>query len=732
MPWEKLRDEDEGDFQDPQHPHHKTIVSKVHGFLTFLIFRRIDFKFYWAMYYVVTCLIFGIVISVMDGISYMDGVFMATSAMTGSGLSTVPMSRLSAGTFMILGVLMMIGCAPFMLMPVILYRRHCIGEAIMKIDALRRQKVLPKESELTRLEKNIVKDYRQVDDALGVLGMIIVVYYIGFIAMGIGLLFLALHLQPLQQELKDRGFSYFDNATFLAVSAFANAGITITSDNLIGMSHNPCAYIVLTWLIIAGNTAIPVFLRTIVSTIVYVESRFVSLWIPSTEHVVINDPNGVRPQRTALVESSRGKYRRSLQFILDHPRRLTTHMFSHLQTKVLTGMILSLVILQYVFFLGSTMNRTDALYDHSPSVLAGIGYFQTLSTRSAGFAMMDLRQLNQGLLFIYAIMMYMSSFPFVATLQKYSKEKPRLVDESVGGNGDEEGIVDDKLGASRGVQDGALVSVGTSMKSTGSNVNAYTSSKINITRDIEMASPPTDSYKHHGGMATDIDDHVLVAHNHFDELPSMKMRYTTHNAEQFHHKEHKEKEKDDDTSTLGADIEDEEAYSVSSSSGSYVPEDKMKASQINKRFMKHYFFRHSFFLILAVLVCAFSEDQILKDPTIDVNLWYIMFEIISAYGNVGLSLGVPGQVISLSGTFSPIGKCVIIFIMWLGKHRGLPSKDDEVIDFRCDDYLSACRYFDYSQQKRNVDIEVTTEQNPISNGNNSGRIVTYHPFHVHS
>jgi Trk-type K+ transport system membrane component len=730
MAWKKIVDEDDADSMD--HPHHKTITSKIQGFLTFLIFRRIDFKFYWAMYYVITCLVFAIIISTMDNISYMDGVFMATSAMTGSGLSTVPMSQLSPGTFMILGILMMIGCAPFMLIPVILYRRHSIGEVIMKVEQLRHQKLLPKERQLTRLEQSIIQDYHRIDDALGVLGIIIVVYYIGFIVMGIGLLYIALHLQPLQAELQHRGFTYFDNAAFLAVSAFANAGITISSDNLIGMSHNPCAYIVLTWLIIAGNTALPIFLRIIVSTLTFIESKVFSKLFPSTQELIVEDPQNHHPQRKVIIESSRGKYRRTLQFILDHPRRLTTHMFSHLQTKVLAVMVLSLIILQYVFFLGSTMNRRDALFHHSPGVLAGIGYFQTLSTRSAGFAMMDLRELNQGLLFIYAIMMYMSSFPFVATLQKYSKEKTKVVDESVGGNGENEMIENDmENGQMRSLVEGG-VGVGESTKSLQRNkFDQFTSAKVDISRDIEMVAGVN--------LTSEADDRIIIANDRFDSLPSsMKMRHHNH---ENHGNKKKEKdpeilENEHDNSTLGADVEDEEVYSASSSSGSYISEDKMKASTINKRFLKHYFFRHSFFLILAVLVCAFSEDRILSDPSIDVNLWYIMFEIISAYGNVGLSLGVPGQVISLSGAFTPAGKCMIIFIMWLGKHRGLPSSSDEVVDFKCEDYLSACRYFEYIQQsKSNVDIKHRENSRvmKVSNsdsGRKDGEVVTYHPFHV--
>ena len=55
---------------------------------------------------------------------------------------------------------------------------------------------------------------------------------------------------------------------------------------------------------------------------------------------------------------------------------------------------------------------------------------------------------------------------------------------------------------------------------------------------------------------------------------------------------------------------------------------------------------------------------------------------MSAYGNVGTSLGIPGKVYSLSGDMGVTGKLVIIFVMLLGKMRGLPAHTDEVIDFK--------------------------------------------------
>jgi hypothetical protein len=103
---------------------------------------------------------------------------------------------------------------------------------------------------------------------------------------------------------------------------------------------------------------------------------------------------------------------------------------------------------------------------------------------------------------------------------------------------------------------------------------------------------------------------------------------------------------------------------------------------MHEQFAKNFLFRHSFFLLLAVIACAFTEDHLLTYYSAYVNLWYIIFEIISAYGNVGLSLGYPDVNYSLSGTMSVLGKLVIISVMLLGKHRGLPASDDEVIDFK--------------------------------------------------
>ena len=104
--------------------------------------------------------------------------------------------------------------------------------------------------------------------------------------------------------------------------------------------------------------------------------------------------------------------------------------------------------------------------------------------------------------------------------------------------------------------------------------------------------------------------------------------------------------------------------------------------ETRQRFLQAYIMRHTFFILLAIFICTFSEDKIMTDHPGDFNIFYIIFEIVSAYGNVGMSMGVPGEPYSMSGAFSTLGKVIVIATMMLGKCRGLPKRNDIVIDFR--------------------------------------------------
>lgn len=83
-------------------------------------------------------------------------------------------------------------------------------------------------------------------------------------------------------------------------------------------------------------------------------------------------------------------------------------------------------------------------------------------------------------------------------------------------------------------------------------------------------------------------------------------------------------------------------------------------------------------LTLGTLIILFIEgDRVEKDP--DVTIFSIMFEVVSAYGNVGLSLGYTGTSTSLCTQFKPASKVILCALMIQGRHRGMPDPLDRAI-----------------------------------------------------
>ncbi|KAK7036416.1 hypothetical protein VNI00_011613 [Paramarasmius palmivorus] len=86
-------------------------------------------------------------------------------------------------------------------------------------------------------------------------------------------------------------------------------------------------------------------------------------------------------------------------------------------------------------------------------------------------------------------------------------------------------------------------------------------------------------------------------------------------------------------------------------------------------------------LCLALFLVCIIERSNLEDENSATwfNIFNIIFEIVSAYGTVGLSLGAPSVNYSFSGTFRPLSKLILCVVMLRGRHRGLPVAIDRAV-----------------------------------------------------
>ncbi|KAI5119163.1 hypothetical protein M0805_008646 [Coniferiporia weirii] len=80
------------------------------------------------------------------------------------------------------------------------------------------------------------------------------------------------------------------------------------------------------------------------------------------------------------------------------------------------------------------------------------------------------------------------------------------------------------------------------------------------------------------------------------------------------------------------------------------------------------------------LVCIIERSKIQNESNFEwFTIFTIIFELISAYGGVGLSLGVPYANFSFSGAFTPLSKLIVCAVMLRGRHRGLPVAIDRAV-----------------------------------------------------
>ena len=79
-----------------------------------------------------------------------------------------------------------------------------------------------------------------------------------------------------------------------------------------------------------------------------------------------------------------------------------------------------------------------------------------------------------------------------------------------------------------------------------------------------------------------------------------------------------------------------------------------------------------------LFVTIIETGPALADP-VDYSVFNIVFEVVSAYGCVGISVGLPGVAYSFCGGWHTLSKLILCAVMLRGRHRGLPVAIDRAV-----------------------------------------------------
>lgn len=115
------------------------------------------------------------------------------------------------------------------------------------------------------------------------------------------------------------------------------------------------------------------------------------------------------------------------------------------------------------------------------------------------------------------------------------------------------------------------------------------------------------------------------------------------------------------------------------SSASETDDDASQPSYVGAHLRRQLSF-DLWYIFLGLFIIAVAEGPHIQNTNdYAFTMYSCLFEIVSAYGTVGLSLGYPTANTSFSGQFSVISKLVIIAMQIRGRHRGLPYELDRAI-----------------------------------------------------
>ena len=325
------------------------------------------------------------------GISYIDSFYLSASAICVTGLAPVALSTLESGTHWIILFLIQLGGLGIISFTVI------IGFLIIK--GISRN---------TRFNAFVTAaiDTRDETESMGssdVNRILLSIVNISFVLEILGAIGLYLHMPEGTEGPNERWFY----SLFTAVSAFNNAGFSIT-DDLSGLRHEPfCLYIV-SGLVILGGIGFPVIilLEKVLLTILF---RIVDRIEVVTETLMMRRTlsTGEIPKLLLLPTLLSAHLEHRIEDYNGHLRGESTRIQSRL---LVYG---SLLLVSFgaigVYFL--ERGNPHSLYPLSFWDRIANAIFISVCSRTAGFSTMDFGNLNDASIIIITVLMFIGGGP---------------------------------------------------------------------------------------------------------------------------------------------------------------------------------------------------------------------------------------------------------------------------------------------------------------------------------
>ncbi|KAK2948167.1 K+ Transporter [Blattamonas nauphoetae] len=432
--------------------------------------------------------------------------------------------------------------------------------------------------------------YRSVYEyrAMGKLIRYVFLYMLIWYLIGVLIIDMTVIFSPyLRNLLSEEKTSPFFFSLFAAISCFNNCGMSVLENGFGDVIAYPTISLTLGFLIIAGNTLFPLFLRFFVN----------------------------------FFKSQSKSQRPIYHFIMRKSRLCYTHLFDSVQTRLLALFWLFLFLLNFIFICALDWNKLHSAVPADSSFrgkwfsILCTAFACAVNVRTCGSSMAPERSFNNSTLWTFIIAMFFGPYPFILALQRsrqevdYDEEKRRSQDTA---NQQEEG--DLVLPPAYLFSDGNDVTFNEHMSINSEIPRAASDSgfSVNSYQRVRRERPMIRMRKRRSG--------------------KLKWKIALRQVTQF----------------------------------LVSQQDNPQIRDIVVLF------------IFLVLITMIENKKIVNGQMSNMQ---ILFDLVSAYGNVGLSLGF-GTITSKRHPMHVASEVLMIIVMFRGKHREIPSDLDHAIDFK--------------------------------------------------
>jgi Trk-type K+ transport system membrane component len=87
----------------------------------------------------------------------------------------------------------------------------------------------------------------------------------------------------------------------------------------------------------------------------------------------------------------------------------------------------------------------------------------------------------------------------------------------------------------------------------------------------------------------------------------------------------------------------------------------------------------TWWIVLAIFLIMIIEGSQFQANPAAFSVFNVIFEVVSGYGCVGISVGLPDEAYSFCGSWHVLSKLILCAVMIRGRHRGLPVAIDKAV-----------------------------------------------------